>query len=96
MDREPPPGSGNPQPEEKVVEHNDAIHVLNLYQTAEKIYTRRLQGFYRTLRRWAWIPMLAGYFLIPWLSIDGRQALWFDLAERFDPLKTGMNTCCPA
>jgi cytochrome c oxidase accessory protein FixG len=82
MDREPPPGSGNPQPEEKVVEHSEAIHVLNLYQTAEKIYTRRLQGFYRTLRRWAWIPMLAGYFLIPWLSIDGRQAVWFDLAER--------------
>jgi len=26
--------------------------------------------------------MLAGYFLIPWLSIDGRQTVWFNLAER--------------
>lgn len=61
---------------------NDAIHVLNLYQTADKIYTRSLEGFYRRLRRWTWIPMLASYFLIPWLTINDRQALWFDLAER--------------
>jgi len=61
---------------------NEAIHVLNLYQTADKIYTRSLEGFYRSLRRWTWIPMLASYFLIPWLSINGRQAVWFDLAER--------------
>ena len=61
---------------------NEAIRVLNLYQTADKIYTRSLQGFFRSLRRWTWIPMLAGYFLIPWISINGRQAVWFDLAER--------------
>ena len=61
---------------------NEAIHVLNLYQTADKIYTRSLEGFYRSLRRWTWIPMLASYFLIPWLHINGRQAVWFDLAER--------------
>jgi cytochrome c oxidase accessory protein FixG len=61
---------------------NDAIQVVNLYQSADKIYTRSLQGFYRSLRRWTWIPMLASYFLIPWLSINGRQAVWFDLAER--------------
>ena len=84
-DAEPPPARDKNSSDRggaKTAEHNEAIHVLNLYQTAEKIYTRRLEGFYRSLRRWAWIPMLVGYFLIPWLSIDGRQAVWFDLAER--------------
>jgi cytochrome c oxidase accessory protein FixG len=60
----------------------DEVHVLNLYQPADKIYTRHLEGFYRKLARWTWLPMLAGYFLLPWLSIDGHQAVWFDLAER--------------
>jgi len=81
MDKKPSPELENPRPEVKA-EHNEVIRVLNLYQTADKIYTRRLEGFYRSVRRWAWMPMLAGYFLIPWLSIDGRQAVWFDLAER--------------
>lgn len=63
-------------------DNSDSIHVLNLYQPAEKIYTRHLEGFYRKLGRWTWLPMLASYFLIPWFNIDGRQALWFDLAER--------------
>lgn len=61
---------------------NESIQVLDLYQTAEKIYTRRLEGFYRTLRSWAWIPMLLTFFVIPWINIDGRQAMWFDLGER--------------
>jgi cytochrome c oxidase accessory protein FixG len=81
-DPESPRTDLNTEGEGGTAEHNEVIHVLNLYQTAEKIYTRRLKGFYRSLRRWAWVPMLAGYFLIPWLSIDGRQAVWFDLTER--------------
>jgi hypothetical protein len=27
-------------------------------------------------------PLLLGYYCIPWISIDGRQAVWFDLPER--------------
>ena len=82
MDKSSPSSQTNTEVAKPQVPHNEAIHVLNLYQTADKIYTRSLEGFYRSLRRWTWIPMLASYFLIPWLSINGRQAVWFDLAER--------------
>ena len=61
---------------------NDAIQVLDLYQTAEKIYTRRLNGFFRRLQNWSWIPFLGAYFLIPWFKMDGRPAMLFDLVER--------------
>ena len=61
---------------------DEVVRVLDLYETREKIYTRRLQGFYRSLRRWTWIPLLGGYFLLPWLNLDGRQAVWFDLPAR--------------
>ena len=83
MDKKPSSSSSQPESAKpQAAPANEAIHVLNLYQTADKIYTRNLEGFYRSLRRWTWIPMLASYFLIPWLSIDGRQAVWFDLEER--------------
>lgn len=68
--------------QEDSVTHEETIKVLDLYQTREKIQTRKLPGFFRDLRRWTWIPMLSAYFLIPWFNIDGRQAVWFDLPAR--------------
>lgn len=62
--------------------HEETIKVLDLYQTREKIQTRKLPGFFRNLRRWTWMPMLSAYFLIPWINLDGRQAVWFDLPAR--------------
>ena len=62
--------------------HEDVIQVLDLYQTRERIQTRKLPGFFRDLRRWTWIPILSAYFLLPWLNIAGRQAIWFDLPAR--------------
>ena len=64
------------------VDNNETIRVLDLYQTAEKIYNRRLPGFFRTLSRWTWAPFVIAYYAIPWLNMDGRQAVWFNLAER--------------
>lgn len=60
----------------------EVVRILDLYEAREKIYTRRLKGFYRSLRTWTWIPLLTAYFLIPWLNVDGRQAVWFDLPAR--------------
>ena len=60
----------------------ETIRVLDLYKAREKIQTRRLPGFFRTMRRWTWFPMLGAFFLIPWFNIDGRQAVWFDLPSR--------------
>ena len=74
-DKAPP----NPQDDDA---HEDVIRVLDLYQTRERIQTRKLPGFFRDLRRWTWIPILSAYFLLPWLNIAGRQAIWFDLPAR--------------
>ena len=55
---------------------------LDLYQRREKIYTRKIQGFYQRLRLFTGWPLLLGYYGLPWLELDGRQAVWFDLPER--------------
>jgi len=60
---------------------------LDLYTRREKIYTRKIEGFYQRLRLFTGWPLLFGYFLLPWLSWDGRQAVLFNLPERkFDIL----------
>ncbi len=60
----------------------EVVRILDLYETRDKIYTRRLEGFYRDLKRWAWIPMLTAYVMLPWLNIDGHQSILFDLPAR--------------
>lgn len=55
---------------------------IDLYEKREKIYTRKIEGFYQRLRLFTGWPMLLGYYCLPWLNIDGRQAVWFDLPSR--------------
>lgn len=55
---------------------------IDLYQRREKIYTRKIEGFYQRIRLYTGWPLLLGYFLLPWLNWDGRQAVWFDLPAR--------------
>ena len=55
---------------------------IDLYQKREKIYTRKIEGFYQRIRLFTGWPLLLGYFCIPWINIDGRQAVWFDLPTR--------------
>ncbi|RLA52717.1 MAG: cytochrome c oxidase accessory protein CcoG [Gammaproteobacteria bacterium] len=61
---------------------DESSHVLYLYETRNKIYAKRFVGFFRKLKKRSSIPLLLGYLLTPWLQIDGRQAIWFDLPER--------------
>ncbi|HAN27457.1 MAG TPA: cytochrome c oxidase accessory protein CcoG [Haliea salexigens] len=58
------------------------VSEMDLYQRREKIYTRKIEGFFQRIRLYTGWPLLIGYFLLPWLSWDGRQAVWFDLPER--------------
>ncbi|MGB3611123.1 MAG: cytochrome c oxidase accessory protein CcoG [Cellvibrio sp.] len=58
------------------------IRYINLYEADEKVYTRRITGFYQKLRRYTGLPLIAGFLLMPWLLIDGRPAMLFDLPER--------------
>ncbi len=59
-----------------------AIRYVNLYEAEEKIYTRHITGFYQRLRRYTGIPLMLGFLLMPWLLIDGRPAMLFDLPSR--------------
>lgn len=55
---------------------------IDLYEHREKIYTRKIEGFYQRLRLLTGWPLLLGYLLLPWFSWDGRQAVLFDLPAR--------------
>ncbi|MEZ5560943.1 MAG: cytochrome c oxidase accessory protein CcoG [Pseudomonadales bacterium] len=54
----------------------------DLYQRREKIFTRYVGGFYQKLRFFTGWPLLVGYFGLPWLQWEGRQAVLFDLPAR--------------
>ena len=58
------------------------VSELDLYQHREKIYTRKIEGFFQRVRLFTGWPLLLGYFLMPWLQWDGHQAILFDLPER--------------
>ncbi|MEM0954016.1 MAG: cytochrome c oxidase accessory protein CcoG [Pseudomonadota bacterium] len=58
------------------------VSELDLYQKREKIYTRKIEGFFQRIRLFTGWPLLAGYFLLPWLQWGDRQAVLFDLPAR--------------
>ena len=58
------------------------VSEIDLYQKREKIYTRKIEGFFQRIRLFTGWPLLAGYFLLPWVNWGDRQAVLFDLAER--------------
>ncbi|MFT7561245.1 MAG: cytochrome c oxidase accessory protein FixG [Flavobacteriales bacterium] len=61
---------------------NPEIRYRNLYEKEEKIYTRKITGFFQNVRRYTGLPLIAAYLLLPWIVIDGRPAVWFDLPTR--------------
>lgn len=52
----------------------------DLYQSREKIFTRYVGGPFQKLRFLTGWPLLAAYFITPWLSWNGQQAVLFDLS----------------
>jgi len=72
-------------PLENVADDNLApieVSELDLYQRREKIYTRKIEGFFQRIRLLSGWPLLLGYFLLPWLHWADQQAVLFDLPER--------------
>ncbi|HSP96072.1 MAG TPA: cytochrome c oxidase accessory protein CcoG [Candidatus Dormibacteraeota bacterium] len=58
------------------------IHEVPLYAKRQHIYQKEIQGPWQRLRA-VTLFVLAGIFLAaPWLTWDGRQAIWFDLPNR--------------
>ncbi|MFN9728980.1 MAG: cytochrome c oxidase accessory protein CcoG, partial [Pseudomonadota bacterium] len=53
-----------------------------MYQSAAKIYPHEVDGRFQRLRKAAVFWLLGMFYLFPWLSWDGRQAVLFDLPAR--------------
>ena len=66
----------------ELAQDEEVVRIVNLYQGGEKIYARRVKGFFSSLQRWSWLPLLSVYFLLPWINFDDRPIVWFDLIER--------------
>ena len=54
----------------------------SLYRKEPKIYARQVKGRFARLRVIAVWVLLGLYYLLPWLTINGRQAVLFDLPAR--------------
>lgn len=60
---------------------DSGVHYIDLYQASDKIYIRRVKGYFQSLRHKITLPLMLGFFLLPWFTIDDRPALLFDLDE---------------
>ncbi len=54
----------------------------SLYETEAKIYPRSVKGRFASLRLLAMTVLLGLFYIIPWISWDGRQTVLFDLPAR--------------
>jgi len=54
----------------------------DLYRAAPKIYPREQDGRFQRLRHTAVVVLLGLYYVMPWLTWNGRQAVLFDLPAR--------------
>ncbi len=60
----------------------DTILQQSLYQKHQKIYPREVHDLFATLRVLVASGLLGLYYILPWLSWDGRQVVLFDLPGR--------------
>ena len=52
------------------------------FDRQEKIYPKRVKGKFRTIK-WVLTSFFLGiYFIVPWIKLDGRQAVLFDIPDR--------------
>ncbi len=54
----------------------------NLYARQPKVYPREIKGRFQRLRNAAVLWLLGMYYVFPWLNLDGRQMVLFDLPHR--------------
>jgi len=52
---------------------------FDLYEKREKIYTRKVSGFFQRVRLFTGWPLLIAYFAFPWINWDARQSVFFDI-----------------
>lgn len=54
----------------------------SLYAKHQKIYPREVHGIFTRFKITSVLTLLGIYYLVPWLTWDGRQAILFDLPAR--------------
>lgn len=69
-------------PVKEIEDEEKCVQYTDLYQAPNKIYIRKISGFYQNIRQYTGLPLLLGFLILPWLTIDGRPAMLFDLPER--------------
>ncbi len=73
-------------PEERVAPtpapRRPPARTVALYAKREHIYQKEVDGRWQRLRAVALAVLAAVFFVQPWLTWNGRQALWFDLPAR--------------
>ena len=55
---------------------------LDSRRRREKIYTRRIEGRYQRIRLYTGWLLLMGYLILPWVGMNERPVILFDLADR--------------
>ena len=53
-----------------------------MYVSERKVYPREIDGLFQKLRHAAVYVLLGLYYVMPWLQVEGRQAVLFDLPAR--------------
>jgi cytochrome c oxidase accessory protein FixG len=66
----------------KFATQENVIKTIDLYESEDKVYVRRVKGFYQRIRRFTGIPLALIFLTLPWLQIDGRASVFFDLPQR--------------
>lgn len=64
------------------IQVKDVTQSYDLYKAHQKIYIRRIKGYFNSLRFSGNIVLFALFFGLPWISNADRQSLWFDLPAR--------------
>ncbi|MFF7708219.1 cytochrome c oxidase accessory protein CcoG [Pseudomonas sp. NPDC007930] len=59
-----------------------AVEPAPLYAARRKVQPRAAPGRFRRLRMGVGGVLLGLFFGLPWLNLNGRQAVWFDLPQR--------------
>lgn len=61
---------------------SEGIETQSLYQKAEKIYPREVEGRFASLRNYCVVVLLGLYYITPWFNWGDRQMVLFDLPAR--------------
>jgi cytochrome c oxidase accessory protein FixG len=82
MSKKIPVSQIEPEAQGKANKKQNGAEEIDLYQSRPKIYVKEITGFFQRLRKFSLWALMAMYFSICWISINGQQLVHFDLPAR--------------